>query len=53
MPYARRLFAALDDGVELDFGPGERGVRVEVSCRLPNEGVRDYVDVERYPPSEG
>jgi len=49
IPYASRLFAALPDGRELDFGEGEYGTVIEASCTLPNEGVQDYVDIEQFP----
>jgi len=50
VPYARSLFRRLGDGVDLpDLGPGECGVRIEVDCRLTNEGVQDFVDVEHFP----
>ena len=49
VPYANWLFTHLDpDGVELGFGPGEYGMVMRASCRLTNEGVRDYVDTEKF-----
>jgi len=53
VPFAGRLFALLggDDGVELDFGSGqsgEYGILIHTVSRLTNEGVRDYVEPERF-----
>ena len=53
VPYARRIFAALGDGVELPFGAGEWGLAVTAGCRMPNEGAQDYVDVEEFPIESG
>jgi len=49
VPTAAKLFAMFPGGVELDFGDGEYGTVVTASCTLPNEGVQDYVDIERFP----
>jgi hypothetical protein len=49
VPIARTIFAALDDGVELDIGNGEYGLRMQATCTLTNEGVQDYVDEETFP----
>ena len=49
VPVARTIFAALDDGVELDIGVGEYGLRMRATCTLTNEGVQDYVDEETFP----
>jgi hypothetical protein len=50
VPYANWVFRHLDrdDGVDLDFGDGEYGMVITASCTLTNEGVRDYVDIERF-----
>jgi len=49
VPVARSIFAALDDGVELDIGIGEYGLIMRATCALTNEGVQDYVDEETFP----
>ena len=49
VPVARTIFAALDDGVELDIGIGEYGLVMRATCTLTNEGVQDYVDEETFP----
>ncbi|MCP4375889.1 MAG: hypothetical protein GY794_06920 [bacterium] len=49
VPVARTIFAALDDGVELDIGNGEYGLIMRATCTLTNEGVQDYVDEETFP----
>jgi len=49
VPVARTVFAALDDGVELDIGIGEYGLIMRATCALTNEGVQDYVDEETFP----
>ena len=49
VPVARKIFAALDDGVELDIGVGEYGLIMRATCVLTNEGVQDYVDEETFP----
>ena len=49
VPVARTVFAALDDGVELDIGIGEYGLIMRAACALTNEGVQDYVDEETFP----
>jgi hypothetical protein len=48
VPYAGRLFWQFSgaDGRELDNPAGQYGVVVRTTCRLPNEGVRDWVDRE-------
>jgi len=46
VPYAAWLFAAVLDapnGVDLDFGAGERGLNIYASCTLTNQGERDYI----------
>jgi len=49
VPYANWLFATLmRDGVDLDFGTGEYGMNIHATCRLTNEGVQDFVDVESF-----
>jgi len=52
IPYASWVFRkfAGDEGVTLDFGSGQRGIIIEASCTLTNEGLQDYVDVEHFPP---
>jgi len=52
VPVARTIFAALDDGVELDIGIGEYGLTMRATCTLTNEGVQDYVDEETFPKDE-
>lgn len=49
VPVARTIFAALDEGVELDIGIGEYGLIMHATCTLTNEGVQDYVDEETFP----
>jgi len=51
IPYARRIFSLDADGVKLDLGNGltEYGTNITATCRLSNEGVQDYVDVEKFP----
>jgi len=49
VPIARTVFAALDDGVELDIGIGQYGLIMRAACTLTNEGVQDYVDEEIFP----
>ncbi len=53
VPYARRLFAVGADGVKLNLpqqGAGsEYGTIIRATCRLSNEGVQDYIDVEPFP----
>jgi len=48
-PVARTVFAAFEDGVELDIGNGEYGLMMRATCTLTNEGVQDYVDEESFP----
>ncbi len=48
IPYLAKAFGMFG-GVELDWGNGRYyGVVISVNCRLPNEGVQDYVDVETF-----
>ena len=51
IPGVRRLFALGSDGVNLNLpgssGP-EYGTIIRATCRLSNEGVQDYVDVETF-----
>ena len=49
IPTAAKLFSMFPGGVELNFGEGEYGTMITASCSLPNEGVQDYVDIERFP----
>ena len=50
VPYAAKLFASFPGGVEMDLGGAtEYGSVVTASCSLPNEGVQDYVDIEKFP----
>ncbi|MGB2820190.1 MAG: hypothetical protein WBF17_04360 [Phycisphaerae bacterium] len=49
IPMAAKLFATFPGGVELNFGEGEYGTVIGASCSLPNEGVQDYVDIEKFP----
>jgi hypothetical protein len=54
VPYAAWLFAkASADGVALDFGHNQYGMKIDVPCTLTNEGVQDYVDVESFPRQSG
>lgn len=50
VPYARNVFAAImgNDAVQLN-GNGEYAASVDVITRMSNEGVQDYVDVEKFP----
>ncbi|MDP6045434.1 MAG: pilus assembly protein, partial [Phycisphaerae bacterium] len=52
VPMARTIFAAFEDGVELDIGNGEYGLVMRATCTLTNEGVQDYVDEETFPKDE-
>ena len=52
VPVARTIFAALDDGVDLDLGVGEYGLIMRATCTLTNEGVQDYVEEEIFPRDE-
>jgi hypothetical protein len=51
VPFAGKMFSKLsgEDGVELDFAPGEWGVIMRSACRLTNEGVPDWVTIEEFP----
>jgi hypothetical protein len=51
VPYANWLFASLDsrDGVRLDFGTSNYGMRIRASCTLTNEGLQDFVEPETFP----
>ncbi|MBI5723606.1 MAG: pilus assembly protein [Planctomycetes bacterium] len=48
VPYADTIFDFLggDDGV--DLYNGRHGMIMRATCTLPNEGVRDYIDVEMF-----
>ena len=48
VPYAARIFAALNSGTELSFGRGEYGLEIRASCSITNEGARDYIEVETF-----
>lgn len=50
VPYARRLFAVGNDGVTMSLSGGtDYGTKIRATCRLTNEGVQDYIDVEKWP----
>jgi len=49
VPYANWVFSKLQDGVELDFAPGQYGMKIYSHCRLTNEGEQDFVDIEEFP----
>jgi hypothetical protein len=50
VPYARRIFSVGADGVTLDLGGGvDYGTKIRSTCTLTNEGVQDWIDVERFP----
>ncbi len=55
IPYARRIFSLGNDGVRMNLGSlgGDYGTIITATCRLTNEGVQDYVDVERFPEPPG
>jgi len=46
VPYAARIFAALDNGREL--GAGAYGLDLSAACSMPNEGAGDYIKVEAF-----
>jgi hypothetical protein len=48
IPYMAKLFKSFGHGVDLDFGGGNYGLPIPAECRLPNEGVQDYVDEEKF-----
>jgi len=48
VPYAARIFAALDGGTDLDLGAGHYGLEIRAACSMPNEGARDYIEVETF-----
>ena len=48
VPYADKVFAEFGPGVDLGFG-NARGLNLSAACTLTNEGVQDYVDVEKFP----
>ncbi len=50
IPYAARIFSAFPGGTALDVGNGEYATEITATCTMPNEGARDYVDVEKFPP---
>ena len=52
VPYANKLFSLVEDGVELDFADGEYGMIMRATSYLTNEGVRDWVEIEKFPPEE-
>jgi hypothetical protein len=47
IPYFGRIFSSLS-GSDGSFSDGRYGLMIRSRCRLPNEGVRDYVDVEDF-----
>ena len=50
VPYARRIFSMGNDGLTVNVGGGtDFATRIRAFCRLPNEGVQDFVDVETFP----
>jgi hypothetical protein len=55
VPYASWLLATLDstDGKKLDFGTSNYGMEIHATTALPNEGVRDYIDIEQFPFHQG
>lgn len=50
VPYMNRMFMLMSgsDGRDLEFAAGQYGVVIHAKCRLPNEGVRDWIDVEKF-----
>jgi len=52
VPYANKLFSYASGGVELDFAAGEYGMVMRATSYLTNEGVRDWVEIEKFPPEE-
>lgn len=55
IPYARRIFSLGNDGVRMNLGSagGDYGTIITATCRLTNEGVQDYVDIEKFPEPPG
>ena len=51
VPFAGRVLSGVfgDDGRTLGFAPGQYGVVINATSRLPNEGGQDYVDIEKFP----
>lgn len=48
VPYISRIFSMGEDGRELDFSPGQYGLLIRATSRLPNEGVIDTVTIEKF-----
>ncbi len=48
VPYAAKVFAAVEGGTRLDFAPGQYGMEITALVSLTNQGVRDYVEVETF-----
>jgi len=51
VPFAGRVLSGVfgNDGRTLGFAPGQYGVIINATSRLPNEGGQDYVDIEKFP----
>lgn len=48
VPYADSVFKWLGGSDGVDIETGKRGMIMRATCTLPNEGVRDYIDVEMF-----
>ncbi len=48
VPYAAKVFAAVEGGTRLGFAPGQYGMEITALVSLTNQGVRDYVEVETF-----
>ncbi len=52
-PYMAKIFKTIGHGVDLNFGQGNYGLPIQATCRLPNEGVQDFVDEEKFDDAGG
>jgi hypothetical protein len=52
-PFMAKIFKTIGHGVDLEFGQGNYGLPIQASCRLPNEGVQDFVEEEKFDDAGG
>jgi hypothetical protein len=48
VPYAGNIFGMVAGGAKLPWGAGEWCSNIVATCRLPNEGTRDVIDIETF-----
>jgi hypothetical protein len=47
-PFMAKIFKTIGHGVDLPFGEGNYGLEIKAKCQLPNEGVQDFVEPDKF-----